>query len=408
MKIVTDFLKKDGILWKITFFDEVFMKRIRMKKIPAMVLLLCTLVITTVYADVTQDDIDNARDKISDLQNQIDEAEDNIEDISDKKDAYESDLASLNNQMSLLVADMTELEGKITDKQQEIADAKVALADAQEQCDKQYEDMKLRIQFMYENGNTSVFELLLTSSSFAEFLNKTEYISDINQYDRNMLVKFQELQADIEAQKETLETEETELLALMEDMKEKQSSMDSLIATTQSNISKQEQELATAQEDKKDIEAALAKMIEYEKELEIQKAKEDAARLEEIRRQEQEDTSGVVYVPTDSDLYLLGAIIQCESEGEPYEGKLAVGSVVMNRVKSSYFPNTISGVIFQKGQFSPVASGRYAYRLQAGVNSECLQAAQEVLDGKITLNCLFFRTNNGIVTGTVIGNHVFY
>ena len=91
-----------------------------------------------------------------------------------------------------------------------------------------------------------------------------------------------------------------------------------------------------------------------------------------------------------------------------YEGKLAVGSVVMNRVKSSYFPNTISGVIYQKGQFSPVASGRYAYRLQAGVNSECLQAAQEVLDGKITLNCLFFRTNNGIVTGTVIGNHVFY
>ena len=61
MKIVTDFLKKDGILWKITFFDEVFMKRIRMKKIPAMVLLLCTLLITTVYADVTQDDIDNAR-----------------------------------------------------------------------------------------------------------------------------------------------------------------------------------------------------------------------------------------------------------------------------------------------------------------------------------------------------------
>ncbi len=83
-------------------------------------------------------------------------------------------------------------------------------------------------------------------------------------------------------------------------------------------------------------------------------------------------------------------------------------SVVLNRVKSSYFPNTISGVIYQSGQFSPVASGRLAYRLQAGVNNECLQAAQEVLNGNITLNCLYFRRNNGIIQGTVIGNHVFY
>ena len=149
-------------------------------------------------------------------------------------------------------------------------------------------------------------------------------------------------------------------------------------------------------------------MIEYERQLEIQKAQEDAARLAAIQAQEQEDTSGVVYVPMDSDAYLLGAIIQCESEGEPYAGKIAVGSVIMNRVKSSYFPNTISGVVYQSGQFSPVASGRLAYRLEAGVNSECLQAAQEVLNGNITLNCLYFRRNNGIISGTVIGNHVFY
>ncbi len=55
---------------------------------------------------------------------------------------------------------------------------------------------------------------------------------------------------------------------------------------------------------------------------------------------------------------------QCEAWGEPYDGKLAVGSVIMNRVRSSYFPNTVSGVIYQGGQFSPVASGRLAYRLE--------------------------------------------
>ena len=104
------------------------------------------------------------------------------------------------------------------------------------------------------------------------------------------------------------------------------------------------------------------------------RAKEDAARLAAIKEQEKEDTSTVVYVPTDSDQYLLGAIIQCEAGGESYDGKLAVGSVVINRVKSSYFPNSVSGVIYQSGQFSPVASGRLAYRLEAGVDGSCLQA----------------------------------
>lgn len=84
-------------------------------------------------------------------------------------------------------------------------------------------------------------------------------------------------------------------------------------------------------------------MVEYEKQLEIQKAKEDAARLAAIKEQEKEDTSTVVYVPTDSDQYLLGAIIQCEAGGESYDGKLAVGSVVINRVKSSYFPELCLG-----------------------------------------------------------------
>lgn len=81
---------------------------------------------------------------------------------------------------------------------------------------------------------------------------------------------------------------------------------------------------------------------------------------------------------------------------------------MINRVKSSYFPNSVSGVIYQSGQFSPVASGRLAYRLEAGVDGSCLQAAQDVLNGNITVGCLYFRQNNGIIQGTVIGNHVFY
>ena len=109
-----------------------------------------------------------------------------------------------------------------------------------------------------------------------------------------------------------------------------------------------------------------------------------------------------------SDVAMLAALIQCEAGDESYEGKLAVGSVVMNRVDSSYFPDTVVGVIYQSGQFSPVASGRFAVVLSSGADASCVQAATEVLAGTRTLNCLYFRRNNGLINGTVIGNHVFY
>ena len=152
------------------------------------------------------------------------------------------------------------------------------------------------------------------------------------------------------------------------------------------------------------------------------KRQEEELRLkreeEERRRQEAEqngddpekgyDGSSAAYPASAEDLELMACIIQCEAEGEPYIGKLAVGSVVMNRVASSSFPNTIMGVIYQSGQFSPVASGRMAARLAAGANSECYQAAQEVLNGNITVPYLYFRRDNGTIDGYVIAHHVFY
>lgn len=371
-------------------------------------MVVCLLSVTTSYAKTTQDSIDDAKDQIDKLQDQKDDAEEAVDQISDRKENLESDLSGLNGQLTEIIGSMNELESQIASKEDEIEQAEAELEAAEQQMQQQYEDMKLRIQFMYENGNTPVWQLLMEATSLSEFLNRTEYIAEINQYDRKKLTEYQLLQEQIAEQKKALENDMEQLVAMREDMQQKQDSVNSLIQTTKSNIAQANQDLADAQANVTDIDRAIAKMIEYEKQLEIQKAKEDAERLAAIKEQEQEDTSGVVYVPTDSDAYLLGAIIQCESDGEPYEGKLAVGSVVLNRVKSSYFPNTISGVIYQSRQFSPVASGRLAYRLEAGVNSTCLQAAQEVLNGNITTNALYFRTNNGIIQGTVIGNHVFY
>lgn len=384
------------------------MIQIPWRRVAGAALVMCLLLANTSYAETTQDNINDAKNQIEDLKDQKKDAEDTVNDISGKKDALESDLSGLNGQLSDIVAQINDLEGQISDKQGEIDQAKEDLAAAEAQSAKQYEDMKLRIQFMYENGSTPVWQMLAEAESFSDFLNRTEYITDINAYDRKKLVEYQDLQEQIAAQKEDLESDMTELVAMQDDMKKKQANVSSLINTTKANLAQTQEDLADAQSNVADLEDKINQMVEYEKQLEIQKAKEDAARLAAIKEQEKEDTSTVVYVQTDSDQYLLGAIIQCEAGGESYDGKLAVGSVVINRVKSSYFPNSVSGVIYQSGQFSPVASGRLAYRLEAGVDGSCLQAAQDVLNGNITVGCLYFRQNNGIIQGTVIGNHVFY
>ena len=354
------------------------MIQIPWRRVAGAALVMCLLLANTSYAETTQDNINDAKNQIEDLKDQKKDAEDTVNDISGKKDALESDLSGLNGQLSDIVAQINDLEGQISDKQGEIDQAKEDLAAVEAQSAKQYEDMKLRIQFMYENGSTPVWQMLAEAESFSDFLNRTEYITDINAYDRKKLVEYQDLQEQIAAQKEDLESDMTELVAMQDDMKKKQANVSSLINTTKANLAQTQEDLADAQSNVADLEDKINQMVEYEKQLEIQKAKEDAARLAAIKEQEKEDTSTVVYVPTDSDQYLLGAIIQCEAGGESYDGKLAVGSVVINRVKSSYFPNSVSGVIYQSGQFSPVASGRLAYRLEAGVDGSCLQAAQDL------------------------------
>lgn len=113
---------------------------------------------------------------------------------------------------------------------------------------------------------------------------------------------------------------------------------------------------------------------------------------------------------TDADTtLLLAALIQCEAGGESYEGKVAVGAVVMNRVRSSAYPDTIHGVIYASGQFTPAMSGKLNKVYESGkISQSCIDAANEALSGVSNVGDLtHFRRNNGR-EGLVIGNHVFY
>ena len=115
-----------------------------------------------------------------------------------------------------------------------------------------------------------------------------------------------------------------------------------------------------------------------------------------------------VYAATASDVELLAAIIQCEAGYECYEGQVAVGAVVMNRVRSAAFPNTIYGVVYAPGQFTPAGAGLVDKKLASGLSASCLQAAQEVLDGYSNVGGALYFRRAGSHDGLVVGNHVFW
>lgn len=109
------------------------------------------------------------------------------------------------------------------------------------------------------------------------------------------------------------------------------------------------------------------------------------------------------------DSVLLAALIQCEAGDEPYEGQVAVGAVVMNRVKSGAYPNTVKDVIYASGQFTPAGSGRVARVIASGkVKQSCLQAAQEAMAGVSPVGTATHFRRAGSREGLVVGSHVFW
>ena len=114
------------------------------------------------------------------------------------------------------------------------------------------------------------------------------------------------------------------------------------------------------------------------------------------------------FAATADETRLLAALIHCEAGGESYEGQLAVGAVVMNRVRSAAFPNTIGEVIFASGQFTPAINGRLEEVYNAGVCSSCYQAAEEALAGQTNVGAALYFRRKGKREGIEIGNHVFW
>mgnify|MGYP002727570672 FL=1 len=133
-----------------------------------------------------------------------------------------------------------------------------------------------------------------------------------------------------------------------------------------------------------------------------------AVSMEEYQASQTVSAGSSSVISADSnDVAMLAALIECEAGGESYTGMVAVGAVVVNRVNSGSFPNSISGVIYQSGQFTPVATGTFQSVLARGARSDCYAAAQAALAGESPVGgCLYF--NSGYGSGIQIGYQHLY
>ncbi len=360
-----------------------------------------------VRASNVREEFDKAREEKNDLENKKNELEGNIDDMKGEQNSLKGELGQLNNQLTQIGNNLVALEGRIAGKEKEIEETQAALDLARATENQQYEDMVWRVRRMYERndrGNVNnMVSSLMGSGNFSDLLNAADGYERIMSYDQMQLDKFQANRQLIEEHEALLQQEKVDLDNLLLEAETEKNKVSGLVSATNKSIAKYTDDIAAAEEQ------ALA----YEKEIRekediIKQLAAELALSEEAANGEWRDISEVEF--SEGDRYLLANLIYCEAGGEPYEGQLAVGAVVINRVLSEKFPGSVVGVIYQNRQFAPVASGRLDLALAANkATPSCYQAADEAMAGVTNVgNCLFFRTPIPGLEGIRIGGHVFY
>lgn len=362
----------------------------------------------TAYAtEATRKQLQEAENEKKETESDLGETKEELENLNQEKDSLQGQLNTLNGELQQVSDNLEQLEQQIEDKENEIEITQGELEDARETEEWQYECMKKRIQFMYETQDYVLTEMLLASANFGDFLNRNDYIEQLSEYDRKKLEEYTATKKLIEAAEARLQEEKLELDEYRVQVEKEQSRVSGLVRQTSTSLEGKSTEISQAEAE------ALAyeqKLKEQEENIEALKEKlAEEIRLSRLAAQSAwRDISEVSFA--EGDRYLLANLIYCEAGGESYAGQLAVGSVVINRVLSSVYPDTVVGVIYQNKQFSPVASGRLAAALAEGrATSSCYQAADEAMRGVTNVgSCVYFRTPIEGLSGINIGGHVFY
>lgn len=354
---------------------------------------------------------------------------DEKETLENKTSDLQSQLAGINQDLLKISDEISNPQMRVTIVNSEILRSEDELAISQQNEDQQYENMKSRIKYMYENGNSSMLELLFSAESMSDFLNKADFIQNISQYDRDMLSELQNIHADIENQKMALQNQQDSLNNLENELQQQQAALQQKADETSTDLAQFQAQLQQIREQEAAKAAAeAAAKAQQEAAAKAQQQAQASANASSSGNNTSSNTTtsngssnsgnnssgGVINnggtSASKSDLDLLAAIIQCEAY-QNYDSLLAVATVIMNRVYDSRFPNSISGVVYAAGQFEPAFSGRLEYVLNAGPTSLSYQVAQDAINGARlaeVADCYYFLYAGTGHPGINIGGNVFF
>lgn len=258
----------------------------RLKIITAIMLTLifCMQPVCNVQA-TEESNLSEAQQEKKTLENDLQKAKELIDSLKGSKEDIQSEVEKLDKQLNEISGKVKELESQLSKKRQEIANTESALNKAKEQEKKQYRNMKKRIQFMYENGQTSYVEMLLSADSFTDFLNAVEYITQISQYDRKMLKEYQNMQVTIADTQKTLETDYASMQSLQAKVQEEKQAVAALESAKKGELNDVADDLTDAQTVAKAYEAEI--QAQNEVIAQIQAAQKRAAEQQAAQQQAQ-------------------------------------------------------------------------------------------------------------------------
>lgn len=252
------------------------MRRNRIVRAAAAV--LCAVMLLSQPAEYTyakankkeQEQIDAAAEKKKRLEDEKKKTQGTISRLNGLKADVAAYMRELDNTLSEIADEIERLDGEIGAKETEVEGLKTDLAAAEETADRQFADMKLRIKYMYEKGETGFLDMLLNARNLTDFFNHAEYIEKISEYDRAQLDAYEATCMEIEEKKENVEAEIVTLEGLKTDQEAKQESSKTLLAEKQKELSKYSAQISSAENELNDYNKEIAAQEETIKAVEAQ------------------------------------------------------------------------------------------------------------------------------------------
>lgn len=237
---------------------------------------------SVVRAEVTDSDVNNAKKEQEEIEKKLNEAKANLEKINASKSDLQGYIKKLDEQLETINANIYSLSIKMEEKEDQIKATEEELEKAKQDKEEQYAAMKLRIQYMYETGQTTYLEAFLASESISDLLKRTEYVKSITEYDKKMMDKLVDTMNTIQATDERLKAEYTELENLQVEQKAELAAAEYLYSQKQAELKELQAKAEEAEKLEKEMEAAREEADKKVQQLIAQKQAQEAAKNDEI------------------------------------------------------------------------------------------------------------------------------